>query len=129
MSLSTYDERIPVVYGDYIDDADGTGTITLYECPENRTTRIDAILASNDDIIPHVVNLLVGSNEQAVLASVSVPVGAGAVGAPPVDLLLGPNLTNAPGLLLVSQQQLSAAVEVAVGSGARVRLLILGGWL
>lgn len=86
MSLSQFDERTALVTPVQIALADGVALKTLATGALSGQ-RVDDILASNNDTIPHVLELAltVGAVTYA-LGSVSVPAGTGWAGAPALSL-------------------------------------------
>jgi hypothetical protein len=129
MGVQLFNEQFPVLYGLQLANGDGTA-VTLFTASLLQFQRIDHILASNSDAIPHVVNItaLVNGNEQRV-ASASVPAGAGYGGAPPVDLFVAGVPAGFDGIPLASNVHLSAQLEISMTGATLMNLLATGGLL
>lgn len=129
MGVQLFNEAFPVLYGLQLANGDGT-TVTLLTQSLLQFQRIDHILASNNDTIPHVLNItaFVNANEQRV-ASASVPAGAGYGGIPPVDVIATGAPASLDGIPLAANVHLSAQLEIAMVGGSLMNLLATGGLL
>lgn len=82
-----------------------------------------AVLASNDAVAAHVVDLLpTVATFVGPLASLSVPSGAGAGGVPPPDMLAVAPWTTLGGVQVPPNQVVNAFLEVAMLAGTTLRL-------
>jgi hypothetical protein len=127
VSLQQFDERNPVQVGVGIVAANTTTDVAIISAAA-LDTRIDSVLATNTDTIPHVVGLRVGIGGGAYsLGTVSVPAGAGTGGAPTVDVLASGFPTTQVGFILKNGNTLSGHVEVTMVGGSYVHLVAIGG--
>lgn len=127
MGLSTFEERVPFYQATAFTSADTTVAKQAAKLTTS-PVRIDSILATNTDTIPHVIRLtLVVSSVNYLIGSVSVPAGAGTLGTPSVDALAGSLPVTQAGIVLDPLNSINAAMEVAVAATFAVTLVALGG--
>jgi hypothetical protein len=90
--------------------------------------RYDAITSVNTDSVSHNVSLYlwaVGINH--LLGTVTVPTGAGTGGVAPVDLLAALRPADQKWVVVPPNWKLRFAFTTAVGAGATLELLAVGG--
>jgi hypothetical protein len=110
-------------------NANGTTVIQLTTVTD-RSQRWDTILLTNTDTIAHVVRLYVHiATTQVLLGSVSVPAGAGTLGAAPVELLSALFPSAGQGCVLAQGNYLMLNVEVAVVATFSLYVAAFGGEL
>lgn len=129
MSIAIFDERLPVLANLRILTATGTAFSNLV--PQNSGPyRIDDILLTNSDVIPHVVEFAkrVGGTD-LVLGSLNVPAAQGYAGTPPIfaiDTLLP---AHQAGWIFGVGEDLRARVVVAMGATFELHIVAQGGSL
>jgi hypothetical protein len=110
-------------------NANGTTVIQLTTTTD-RSQRWDTILLTNTDTIAHVVRLFTHiATTQVLLGSISVPAGAGTLGAPPVELLAALFASTGQGCVLNQGNYLMISVEVAVVATFSLFVAAFGGEL
>jgi hypothetical protein len=127
MGLSTYDEVFAIDNG-YI-FTNGSGITTHDLVPQvTSDTRIDVILASNNDTIPHVIFLLLGTGSNMfIVGSVSVPAGTGFAGTPTVDILAACLPAAMVGIVIPNGARIQGQLLVAMVGAYLLETLALGG--
>lgn len=123
MGLSQFDENTALAQGVVLDAATGLGQVFLYN--ENPLqARVDAILATNDDVIAHVV-VLIGylSGVYYPIGSMSIPPGTGLGGLPSVDFLAGCLPSTMSGIVLDTGTSLMVRLEVVMTGTSLVTLV------
>lgn len=127
MPLQIFDERAPANAACYIQAAQGLNPVTL-RTAGSVGGRIDDVLMSNSDTIAHVIifGMTIGANPY-VIASISVPAGAGSGGTAPVRLFDTQMPVQQAGWVLNPLGVVTAAVEVAVAATKTVTIVALGG--
>jgi len=114
MPNNQFSETKPLQNFLQIVNANGT-TVLQLTTQTDRSQRWDTILLTNTDTIAHVVRLFTHiATTQVLLGSVSVPAGAGTLGAAPVELLAAVFPATTQGCVLVQGNYLMISVEVAV---------------
>jgi hypothetical protein len=128
MGTAIYNELAPFVAPIVILSGTGTGRQNFTSTLQS-TARVDQMIASNSDVIDHVVKLeLAFYSVYAIVASVNVPSGAGYNGVSPVDLV-GSIPGNGPGLIADTYGNIAASVEVPVTLAYDVTIIGIGGTL
>ncbi len=129
MSVSGFDERVPLAIGVQFLAADGTTWKTI-TTGALTGSRIDDILASNSGAGAHVVELrLQVGGINYVCGSVSIPAGSGFGGVAAVPLSTAPVPANQGGWTLGYNVLLQAHVTVAMGAAEELDLAAFGGAL
>lgn len=128
MGLQNFDESNAFAQVRYI--IAGTGTSIVDFTNSNGVPfRIDALVATNNDSIAHVVNVYYFDGATpGLLGSVSVPSGAGTLGTPGVDLLPAVLPASVVGLVCGPVSKIQGNVAVAVTGGNSVQVTALGGY-
>jgi hypothetical protein len=127
MGLSTFDEFLPISQRTLIKAAQTTA-IQQIAVSVNGSLRIDNVLVSNNDVIAHVVDLVVSSGvTPTIIGGASVPAGTGYAGTKSIDLLATALPATLVGLVLPLGTGLYANAEVAVTSTFELDLTVLGG--
>jgi hypothetical protein len=128
MGLQQFDEVAAIVDVYSISSGDTPGTVTDIGQQREGAVRYDAITSVNTDSVSHNVSLYlwnVGVNH--LLGTVTVPTGAGLGGVAPVDLLAALRPSDQKWLLVPPNWKLRFAFTTAVGAGATLELLAVGG--
>lgn len=127
MGLSTFDEIFAIENG-YI-FTNGSGITTHDLVPQvTSDTRIDAILACNNDTIPHVLFLQLGTGSfMFTLGSVSVPAGTGFAGTPTLDILAACLPAAMVGVVIPNGARIQGQLLVAMVGAYILETLALGG--
>jgi hypothetical protein len=129
VGIQTFDEILPNPQGVTFVNADGT-TIKVVAGQSLQRIRIDGLIATNTDTIAHVARLYINlAAVNYLLGSVSIPAGAGTLGAAGIDLLAGaiPGVDST--IALAPGQFLTVSMEVAVVLTFTVTVASLGGQL
>jgi hypothetical protein len=126
---SIFEERYPYDGAGSLANAQGTGLNTLV-APQTTVLRIDHLLVSNNDTIPHVIRINIGPNGGTTkLTSSSIPAGAGYNGAPAHDLFSDGLPATMDGLVLPIGWILALQLEVAMVAPFVVDCHALGGYV
>jgi hypothetical protein len=129
VGLSQFDERQPLAVGGTMLNASGLGPQILPPSAILTPVRIDKILVTNTDAIPHLVTLaLQSTGPNVILGSAIVPAGQGTAGTPSFDLLAAavPAIT---GITMDASNSLVVTLAVAVVAPNELDFAILGGYL
>lgn len=127
MGLSQFDETVPRVSQLVLNSGNGTTPATVWDWGTD-VARVDAAFVSNNDVIPHVVDLILNNGSVAtLLGSASVPAGAGYGGAPAVDVVAAVLVSALNGLPLGIGDFLQVGVEVAITAAFEVHVSMFGG--
>lgn len=122
-----YEYLLPYAKGVNIASGDGT-TGKYLPAITGRAMRIDAVFATTDDAIAHVVNLVLDDGSTtAIIGSVSVPAGSGHGGTAAVELVAAAMPAGLPFILLPSGGSLLLKNEVACTAGKTLDFVGLGG--
>lgn len=127
MPLQIFNEVIPLNYGVFIGNAQGTTIQTLYGSDPS-IKRFDAIILSSDDVVDRdvVLWLSIASTFYSI-GSITVPAGSGFNGVAPVNALLTLGPANIGGIVFGSFIQFGVSVASTVTAGKTVTVVGLGG--
>jgi hypothetical protein len=129
MGIQTFDEILPSLLGVTFVNADGV-TIKVVAGNSLQRLRCDGLIATNTDTIAHVARLYLNlAAVNYLLGSVSIPAGAGTLGAPGIDLIAGALPAAVSTIVLGPGQFLTLSMEVAVVATFTVAVAALGGQL
>ncbi len=129
MGLAIFDEKYPISGSMHFIAGSGVAETWMWdETPV--PSRVDAMFATNTDVIDHVVDVWFSSTSFVLLlGSVNVPAGAGVAGAPTIDLVAHLPLSTQGGLVFGRLDSLKMAMEVAVTAAFSIDIVVLGGRL
>lgn len=128
MSLSIFDERLPVVETVQADDTWATDVTNLHTTG-NLPERVDAIWVTTDSAAAIIVRLIYGWDGNNIVGSISVPAGAGRAAAAPIQLLTCLPENPHEGLLLLPGAILKLQLETALAAGKTMAFTLIGGQL
>lgn len=127
MGLTTIQEQFADTNMLVFDSGNSPGVISLWT-GDKTPRRIDAVLATNNDGIAHVIELRVNNGASTTrIGSVSVPAGQGFAGTPSLDILAAILPATVVGIALDRFWTLDANCLVAVTGSNGVFLTSLGG--
>lgn len=129
MSLTAFDEHAPFIGIRPLVNANGT---TQQNVVSNSPlqTRIDVMLASNDDTIAHTITILAGPVGGAKrIGSASVPAGTGVLGQPSMDILKAALPPSQVGIVLDGGSELDVQLDVAMVGTSTLTVMAIGGYL
>lgn len=129
MGLAIYDEKTPFINTNVTVPAFGTDWITL--TPETGPNlRIDSVLASTNASVNQTVVLAVQSGtDYLVIATITVPAGAGYGTGPRIECLVDAAPQPVGGVVLPYQYNLAMKMAEAIPTDAKVDVVVVGGYV
>ena len=129
MGVSIFDERTPLAFWMSIDNTTGIGHVPLNPA-DVRDQRWDAIIASNNDTIDHVVIFTINNDlPNVAFGSVTVPAGAGFGTGPAIDCVAALPTAAVAGIVVPAGTVVAAVPLVAMSAGKLLVFGVMGGYL
>lgn len=129
MGFATFDERQAGNWQVTFDDTTYP-TASPLTALDVRAIRFDTILATNNDIVDHAIGVYMDFGSGAVhFAQFNIPAGSGEPGLGSVDVLAAILPLTSPGIVLEVGAIMGLAQYDALGSGKKIRVLAIGGYI